>query len=166
MEYQDLKSGIRNHLNSAAEDFFMVGYFLRQISENTLFTEDGYKNIWEFAKGEYGLSTSSASRFMAINARFSIDGGEHMAEKYIGMGVSKLQEMLGLPDEELEKVTQETTVREIRAMKKRQEAPRSFYGFPKTERPEGSLLTTPGCGDGKYDCFSCCRECAIRKWKS
>ncbi len=121
MEYQELKSGIRSHLNDAAEDFFMVGYFLRQISENALFTEDGYKSIWDFAKGEYGLSTSSASRFMAINARFSIDGGEHMAEKYIGMGVSKLQEMLGLPDEELEKVTQETTVREIRAMKKKQE---------------------------------------------
>ena len=51
MEYQDLKSGIRNHLNDAAEDFFMVGYFLRQISENALFTEDGYKSIWEFAKG-------------------------------------------------------------------------------------------------------------------
>ncbi|MEY8330086.1 hypothetical protein AALB81_12305 [Lachnospiraceae bacterium 48-33] len=163
MKYQDLKAGIRSHLEDAAEDFFMVGYFLRQISENALFTEDGYKSIWEFAKGEYGLSTSSASRFMAINARFSIDGGEHMAEKYIGMGVSKLQEMLGLPDEELEKVTQETTVREIRAMKKRQEAPRSFYGFPKTERPEGSLLTTPGCGDGKYDCFSCARPCGIRQ---
>ncbi len=163
MKYQDLKAGIRSHLEDAAEDFFMVGYFLRQISENALFTEDGYKSIWEFAKGEYGLSTSSASRFMAINARFSIDGGEHMAEKYIGMGVSKLQEMLGLPDEELEKVTQETTVREIRAMKKKQEVPRSFYGFPKTERPEGSLLTTPGCGDGKYDCFSCARPCGIRQ---
>lgn len=165
MEYQDLKSGIRNHLNDAAEDFFMVGYFLRQISENALFTEDGYKSIWDFAKGEYGLSTSSASRFMAINARFSIDGGEHMAEKYIGMGVSKLQEMLGLPDEELEKVTQETTVREIRAMKaaKREKEQLSFYGVPKTVRPEGSLLTTPGCGDEKYDCFSCCRECAIRQ---
>ena len=155
MKYQDLKNGIRSHLNDAAEDFFMVGYFLRQISENTLFTEDGYKSIWDFAKGEYGLSTSSASRFMAINARFSIDGGEHMAEKYIGMGVSKLQEMLGLPDEELEKVTQETTVREIRAMKaaKREKEQLSFYGLPRTVRPEGSLLTTPGCGDGKYDCF-------------
>lgn len=163
MEYQDLKSGIRNHLNSAAEDFFMVGYFLRQISENALFMEDGYKSIWEFAKGEYGLSTSSASRFMAINARFSVDGGEHMAEKYIGMGVSKLQEMLGLPDEELEKVTQETTVREIRAMKKKQEEPKSFFGLPKTVRPEGSLLTAPGCGDGKYDCFSCCHPCGIRQ---
>lgn len=163
MKYQDLKAGIRSHLEDAAEDFFMVGYFLRQISENALFTEDGYKSIWEFAKGEYGLSTSSASRFMAINARFSIDGGEHMAEKYIGMGVSKLQEMLGLPDEELEKVTQETTVREIRALKKKQEEPKSFFGLSKTIRPEGSPLTTPGCGDGKYDCFLCCRECAIRQ---
>lgn len=163
MEYQELKSGIRNHLNSAAEDFFMVGYFLRQISENALFIEDGYKSIWDFAKDEYGLSTSSASRFMAINARFSIDGGEHMAEKYIGMGVSKLQEMLGLPDEELEKVSKETTVREIRAMKKKQEEPKSFFGLPKTVRPEGSLLTTPGCGGGKYDCFSCARPCGIRQ---
>lgn len=163
MEYQDLKSGIRNHLNDAAEDFFMVGYFLRQISENALFTEDGYKSIWDFAKGEYGLSTSSASRFMAINARFSIDGGEHMAEKYIGMGVSKLQEMLGLPDEELEKVTQETTVREIRALKKKQEEPKSFFGLPKTVYPEESLLSTKGCGDGKYTCFSCARPCGIRQ---
>lgn len=163
MEYQDLKSGIRNHLNSAAEDFFMVGYFLRQISENALFTEDGYKSIWDFAKGEYGLSTSSASRFMAINARFSIDGGEHMAEKYIGMGVSKLQEMLGLPDEELEKVTQETTVREIRALKKKQEEPKSFFGSPKTEKEEHPYTYIPGCSDGRYDCFSCCRECAIRQ---
>ncbi|MCM1027838.1 MAG: hypothetical protein NC432_15540 [Roseburia sp.] len=163
MEYRELKSGITEHLNSAAEDFFMVGYFLRQISENALFTEDGYKNIWDFAKGEYGLSTSSASRFMAINARFSIDGGEHMAEKYIGMGVSKLQEMLGLPDEELEKVTQETTVREIRAMKAAMKEPLSFFGLPKTVRPEGSLLTTPGCGDGKYDCFTCSRPCSIRQ---
>ena len=163
MEYQDLKSGIRNHLNDAAEDLFMVGYLLSQISENALFTEDGYKSIWDFAKGEYGLSTSSASRFMAINARFSIDGGEHMAEKYIGMGVSKLQEMLGLPDEELEKVTQETTVREIRALKKKQEEPKSFFGLPKTVYPEGSLLSTKGCGDGKYTCFSCARPCGIRQ---
>ncbi len=163
MKYQDLKNGIRSHLNDAAEDFFMVGYFLRQISENTLFTEDGYKSIWDFAKGEYGLSTSSASRFMAINARFSIDGGEHMAEKYIGMGVSKLQEMLGLPDEELEKVTQETTVREIRAMKKKQEEPKSFFGLPKTEKEKHPYTYTPGCGDGKYDCFSCARPCGIRQ---
>lgn len=163
MEYQDFKSGIKNHLNNAAEDFFMVGYFLRQISDNTLFTEDGYKTIWDFAKGEYGLSASSTSRFMAINARFSIDGGEHMAQKYVGMGVSKLQEMLGLPDEELEKVTQETTVREIRTMKKKREEPKSYFGLPKTEKEKHPYTYLPGCGDGKYDCYSCARPCDIRQ---
>lgn len=164
MQYQEYKDGIASRLNSVAEDFFTVGYYLRKISDSALFLEDGYKSIWEFAKGEYNLSMSSASRFMAINARFSVDDGEHMGQKYIGMGVSKLQEMLGLPDEELEKVTKETTVREIRAIKAAlKPAPLSFYNLPKTVRPEGSLLTTPGCGDGKYSCFSCCRECAIRQ---
>lgn len=161
--YQELKDSISSRLNHTAEDFFVIGYSLRQISEEALFLGDGYKSIWEFAKGEYNLGVSSASRFMAINARFSDDGGVHMAERYIGMGVSKLQEMLGLPDEELEKVTQETTVREIRAMKKKQEESLSFFGFPKTVRSKGSLITTPGCGDGKYDCFLCSRECNIRQ---
>lgn len=165
MEYKELKTGITEHLNSAAEDFFVIGYFLRQISENALFVEDGYKSIWEFAKGEYNLSTSSASRFMAINARFSIDGGEHMAQKYIGMGVSKLQEMLGLPDEELEKVSKETTVREIRAMKVALKEPLSYFGFRKTERPADSLVTTPGCRNEErgYSCSSCCHDCQIRQ---
>ena len=163
MDYQGMKEGIRRRLEGAAEDFFMAGYFLRQVSENALFVEDGYKNIWDFAKGEYGLSASSASRFMAINARFSVDGGRRMAERYAGMGVSKLQEMLGLPDGELEKVTQETTVREIRAMKKRLDEPKSFFGLPKTEREKHPYTYTPGCGDGKYTCFSCARLCEIRQ---
>ncbi len=163
MDYQGMKEGIRRRLEGAAEDFFMAGYFLRQVSENALFVEDGYKNIWDFAKGEYGLSASSASRFMAINARFSVDGGRRMAERYAGMGVSKLQEMLRLPDGELEKVTQETTVREIRAMKKRLDEPKSFFGLPKTEREKHPYTYTPGCGDGKYTCFSCARPCGIRQ---
>lgn len=168
MKYQELKEGIEHRLNSAAEDFFVIGYYLRQISEGALFIEDGYKSIWEFAKGEFNLSTASASRFMAINSKFSIDGGQTMEQKYIGMGVSKLQEMLTLPEEDLEKVTKETTVKEIRAMKAAKNTPLSFFGWPVTKRPEGSLLTTKGCsedgsGKGGHDCFSCCRDCAIRQ---
>ena len=168
MKYQELKEGIEHRLNSAAEDFFVIGYYLRQISEGALFIEDGYKSIWEFAKGEFNLSTASASRFMAINSKFSIDGGQTMEQKYIGMGVSKLQEMLTLPEEDLEKVTKETTVKEIRAMKAAKNPPLSFFGWPVTKRPEGSLLTTKGCsedgsGKGGHDCFSCSRDCAIRQ---
>lgn len=38
----------------------------------------------------------------------------------------------------------------------------SAYGLPKTVYPEGSLLTTEGCGH-KYSCFLCARECDIRQ---
>ena len=91
-----------------------------------------------------------------------------MEQKYIGMGVSKLQEMLTLPEEDLEKVTKETTVKEIRAMKAAKNPPLSFFGWPTTKRPEGSLITTKGCsedgsGKGGHDCFSCSRDCAIRQ---
>lgn len=145
MKYQELKEGIERRLNAAAEDFFTIGYYLRQISEGALFLEDGYKNIWDFAKGEYGLSTASASRYMAINMKFSGDGGQTMQAKYIGMGSSKLQEMLTLPDEDLDRVTKETTVREIRAMKAEKKKPLSYFGWPAKAYPEGSLLTTKGC---------------------
>jgi hypothetical protein len=115
--YADLKSGIRKNLDNATEAFVEIGYCLRQINAGKLYEEDGYENIWDFAMGEYNLSQSTASRFMSINARFSIEDGTRLAERYIGMGSSKLQEMLGLDDEDLEKVTRDTTVKEIRAMK-------------------------------------------------
>lgn len=43
-----------------------------------------------------------------------------------------------------------------------QEEKLSPYGLSKTVYPEGSLLTTVGCGH-KYDCFSCAQDCAIRQ---
>lgn len=39
---------------------------------------------------------------------------------------------------------------------------KSAYGLAKTEYPEGSLLTTEGCGN-KYNCFSCAQDCGIRQ---
>lgn len=112
--YEFLKADIGACLNSAANDFFRIGYCLRQVKERELYLADGHRSIWEFARKEYGLSMSTASRFMSINARFSVDGGQNMDPKYIGMGPSKLQEMLGLPDDELEKITPDTPAREIR----------------------------------------------------
>lgn len=38
----------------------------------------------------------------------------------------------------------------------------SPYGLSKTVYPEGSMLSTEGCGH-KHDCFSCAKECNIRQ---
>ena len=163
-QYEGYKEELKTRLNLTAKNFFMIGYFLRRIAKERLYEKDGYKDIWEFSKAEYGLSVSSTSRFMNINARFSLkDNEQEMDQKYIGMGVSKLQEMLTLTDEQLETITPETTVKEIREIKKAANEPLSFYGLPRTVRPKDSLLTTKGCGNGKYDCFSCSRNCQIRQ---
>ncbi len=39
---------------------------------------------------------------------------------------------------------------------------KSAYGFEKTVYPEGSLLSTVGCGN-KYYCFLCAQDCGIRQ---
>lgn len=44
-----------------------------------------------------------------------------------------------------------------------QPEPVSALGFTRTVRPEGSLIDIVGCGDGKYDCFSCHRDCGLRQ---
>ncbi len=67
---------------------------------------------------------------------------------------------------EAENLLTEETINQILSGKGLQEIQTpdllSFYGLPKTVRPDDSLIKTPGCG-GKYDCFSCSRECSIRQ---
>ena len=43
-----------------------------------------------------------------------------------------------------------------------QEEKLSPYGMPKTVYPEGSLISTEGCGH-RHNCFSCAQDCAIRQ---
>ena len=43
-----------------------------------------------------------------------------------------------------------------------QSEPVSYYGLTRTVYPEGSLLSTPGCGH-KHDCFTCSMPCEIRQ---
>ena len=73
---------------------------------------------------EYGISKSTASRYMSMNDRFSLDGNSPIVDqKYKDFEKSKLQEMLSLTDEQLEQVTPEMKVQEIRAMRQPKEIP-------------------------------------------
>lgn len=118
IKLKDIKQYIRANINSASRSFVAIGYYLKYVRDNELFTEDGYSSIWEFAQAEFGISKSSASRFMAINDRFSKDGNSPiLLDQYKDFSSSKLSEMLTLTDEQLEQVTLTTTVAEIREIK-------------------------------------------------
>jgi hypothetical protein len=118
LQLRDVKTYIRDNINSVSRSFVAIGYYLKYIRDHELFTEDGYQNIWELAQVEFGIGKSSASRFMAINDRFSKDGNSPiLLDQYKDFSSSKLSEMLTMTDEQLDQVSITTTVAEIREIK-------------------------------------------------
>lgn len=124
VSYDDAKIFIRTNIESAARSFIAIGYYLKLIRDGELYREEGHENIWDFAMAEYGISKSTASRYMSMNDRFSLDGNSPIVDqKYKDFEKSKLQEMLSLTDEQLEQVTPEMKVQEIRGMRQPKEIP-------------------------------------------
>ena len=117
-DYTDIKQEIRNNLNRVVISFVEIGYYLKKVNQEKMFAEDGYKDIWEFAKSEYNLDRTAASRFMSINDKYSIDGNSiNIQERYSGLSKSTLVEMLNLPVEDYELITPETKIADIRELK-------------------------------------------------
>lgn len=117
-EWVQMKESLKRDLVGVQESFVRIGYTLRKIEEQKLYGQDGYKNITEFAKAEYGLNPSTVSRFMAINRKFSIDGySDRLRPEFAQLGSSKLSEMLALPDQDMEMIKPEATRESIRDLK-------------------------------------------------
>lgn len=124
VSYDDAKIFIRTNIESAARSFIAIGYYLKLIRDGELYREEGHESIWDFAMAEYGISKSTASRYMSMNDRFSLDGNSPIVDqKYKDFEKSKLQEMLSLTDEQLEQVTPQMKVQEIRSMRQPKEIP-------------------------------------------
>ncbi len=116
-EWTEWKEDIRRKLQETAQNFVYIGYRLRQIRDSGML--GGCSDIFEFANREYGLGKSTVSRFIAINEKFSEGGYSlEMRKEYQAIGSSKLSEMLTLTEAECQLITEKTTVREIRELKK------------------------------------------------
>lgn len=148
VELDDIKQYIRANINSASRSFVAIGYYLKYVRDNELFKEDGYQNIWEFGKDEFGIGKSSASRFMAINDRFSKDGNSPvLLDQYKDFSSSKLSEMLTMTDEQMNQVTVATTRAEIREMKQPilEEVVAPAQQEPSQDKPIGEEGCTGEC---------------------
>ena len=98
--------------------------YLKHIRDNELYLEAGYKNINEYAMDRFGLSASATSRYITRNTRFSRGGNSPLIDdRFKDFSKSQLQEMLGMSDEQLEQITPDMTVREIRSMARPKEVP-------------------------------------------
>ena len=44
-EYQDIKNKIKTKLNETVNNFVLIGFYLKQVRDSALYTQDGYKNM-------------------------------------------------------------------------------------------------------------------------
>ena len=121
---EDAEVFIRSNLQSAVRSVIATGFYLKHIRDNELYLEAGYKNVNEYAMDRFGLSASATSRYITRNTRFSRGGNSPLIDDRVkDFSKSQLQEMLGMSDEQLEQVTPDMTVREIRSMARPKEVP-------------------------------------------
>ena len=120
-----------------------------------LYREDGYGSIWEFAEDNYGIRKSTASRWMAMNDKFSQGGNSpNLADEFKGFEKSQLQEMLYLDDKQIEEVTPDMTVKEIREVRKPEKKSPIERGCITGKSPYGNCVC---CGKNDVEC---CAQCS------
>ncbi len=118
-EYEQYKKALTREFVNTAAGFIRIGYLLRVAKDSSILYKSGYRNMEEFAKAEYGIDASEASRFININKKYSVGGySEKLYEKYEGYGASKLSEMLNLPDNVAAELTPQHTRNQMREIKK------------------------------------------------
>lgn len=121
---------IKNDMTNVARSCISIGFHLKAVRDRELFREMGYESLWEYAADQFGLSMSSASRYIAINDQFSVGGNTpQLQPEYRNFSKSQLQEMLNMSPEQIGQVKEDMTVKEIRKLKK-----------PETVEPEEEKL--------------------------
>lgn len=116
--YAEFEQKFDNVMQETAERFVVIGYLLKVARDTDILRESGYSTMGEFARKRYGLTKDIASRYIAINDRYSKNGySEQLDSRYRNFGYAKLAEMLTLPEAIVEEITPEMTKNDIRAIK-------------------------------------------------
>lgn len=188
---EEAETSIRASLKDAARSVIAVGHYLKVIRDKELYREAGYENMWDYAADTFGFSKSTASRYMARNDKFSVGGNSPvLAEEFREYSKAQLQEMLSLDEAQLENVTPDMTVKQIRELKKPKELPcfeidgqmeiqdilkadqegqkkdpeteekLSAYGLPKRAYPDGVTRKIEGCEGDTGKGYNCL-ECHL-----
>lgn len=129
MGYTDSLEIIKDESVKIQKSFVKIGWYLKHIKDDELYREGGYADINECAAAQLGYSQSTVSRFINICEKFSKDhNSPELDEKYSGFDRSQMIEMLPMESEQLEKVTSDMTVKQIREVKKK--------STPKSDKPD------------------------------
>lgn len=110
-EFKGNTVAIRNSMTNIVESYLFIGEQLKFVKENKIFKLGEYKSFIDYCSSEFNLSKNQAYNFINVYERFS-------DPKYKNYNFSLLVEMLSLPEDKIKEVNSETTVKEIRNIKK------------------------------------------------
>lgn len=131
--YEELKTSLVTEIRNLQTGFIRTGYLLKVARDTELIYQKGYKSVTEFAKEELGLTRDVTSRFISINDKYSEGGySDRIQENYSEFGVSKLSEMLTLPDNVTAELTPQHTRDQIREIKKELEEEQKITEIERT----------------------------------
>lgn len=123
MGYEDSLEIIKDESLKIQKSFVKIGWYLKHIRDEELYKADGYENIYACAAEQLGYAQSTVSRLINICERFSKDhNSPELDEKYSGFDKSQMIEMLPMTPEQIEKVTPDMTVKQIREVNKETKA--------------------------------------------
>ncbi len=118
-DYENFKEELSRKLDETAENFIVIGYILKQVRDRNLYRQENYSDIYGFGLDVYGLSKSTVNRFINMNTKFSVGGNSReIKSEYKGYGRSKIQEMLNVDEYDMELITADTTVDQVKELKK------------------------------------------------
>ncbi len=140
IEYRKRTGIIKEQLNSIQQSFLVIAFQLFWIKENVMYPS-AYKNIYEFADVEYGISRSTCGNLIYIVDTYAERDGngrvlESLQERYRNFSASQLVAMAGMPEEVREKVKPDMSVRMINRMRKQEAQARLGYGRDVDAVPE------------------------------
>lgn len=99
-----------------ASDFVQIGKMLKEARDTDILSTSGYSGMGEFAEKEYGLRPDQTSRFIGIYEKFGdVDG--NLLPQFEEHGLTKLSEMLTLPDAVANVIPADLSKEEIREIK-------------------------------------------------
>lgn len=121
-EVKVFNDNIRKELNSVESSFIRIGYCLAMIKTNKYYELAGHKNIYDYAKTEFGIARGTCSDFINVVERFCIkdEAGNPVPkinEDYKDFKSSQLIPLLGTTDDKEIKekgISPDMTVREIK----------------------------------------------------
>lgn len=109
---------IKTELGKVENSFSKIAFNLHWIYENGTYKALGYKNVYDFAKVEFGIARGTCSNFINVVDRFAkrVDGKivEQIDNCYKEFKSSQLILMLDLTDADIEQLDADMSVRDMK----------------------------------------------------